>query len=216
LIHGLIRRINELESVWIAVLFFFGKKIEEDMTFTTTPATKAAIGAAIITSIGASGKLVILDAGNVVLAEIPLPNPAAVVQTDRIVFDVDPVPEDASANADGAPAKGQVQDGTGATLLEGVAGAASTVANVTVTSGSNVITAGAGAFTAALVGRTVVGNGIPADTFVQGLSGSSLVLSKNATASGTESLVFNPDIKTQPQLFAGQPVRLTSFVILLP
>jgi hypothetical protein len=186
------------------------------MTFTTTPATKAAIGTAIINAIGATGQLVILDGNNVVLAEIPLPNPAGVVQGDRLVFDVDPVPEDSSANADGAPAKGQVQDGSGAVLIEGVAGAAATVAGVTLSAASNVITAAAGAFTAALVGRTVVGNGIPADTFVQGLSGSSLVLSKNATLSGTESLVFNPDIKTQPQLFAGQPVRLTSFVILLP
>ena len=70
-----------------------------------------------------------------------------------------------------------------------------TVASCTTTNGSNLVSAALGAFGPGIAGMTVTGTGIPASTVVGWTyplgSYSYILLSNNATASGTVTLTFN-------------------------
>jgi hypothetical protein len=65
-----------------------------------------------------------------------------------------------------------------------------TVASVTTTNGSQLCTVSSGGFSGVYVGMSVIGTGINPGTVVQLVAGNNLILSQQATASGTVTLTF--------------------------
>lgn len=62
----------------------------------------------------------------------------------------------------------------------------------TLTTGSAVVTGATGAFTAVRPGFAVTGTGIPGGTTVLAATGDEVTLSANATATGSQTLTFDP------------------------
>lgn len=73
-----------------------------------------------------------------------------------------------------------------------------TISSVTTYNGLPVLTAAAGAFSDVVVGSTITGTGIPGSTTVLSISsdGSSLLMSANATASGTVTVTTTTNVAT--------------------
>jgi len=85
--------------------------------------------------------------------------------------------------------QGSNDDNTGRGFVLGGANAPGIQA--TTTSGANSLTSSAGSFTQSLVGATITGPGIPVGTTVSSVTNSTtIVMSGNASASGTVQVVF--------------------------
>ena len=116
------------------------------MAVTYSDAAKEDRFDAVIALIGATGKMIIRDSGNTVLAEFALANPAATVTvpvagTVKMVFDVDPDITDSSANATGTAHNAIITDGT-TTIISGLtvgtSGTDVIIDNTSITSGQAV------------------------------------------------------------------------------
>lgn len=120
------------------------------MAVTYSATIKAARMTAVRDTIDAgvgAGKLEILDAGDVLLAEIQLVEPCGEVVGGVLTFDFDPDISDTAANASGTAAKAQIKDGSGVAqvtgLTVGTSAADIILDSVAITAGQTVtITAG--------------------------------------------------------------------------
>jgi hypothetical protein len=93
----------------------------------------------VVTAIGATGKLVIMDASSNVLATLPLNNPCGSVSGGVLTFNVTGV--SASATGAGNAAKAKVTDGTNdiiTGLTVATSGADITINNVSIAIGQTV------------------------------------------------------------------------------
>ena len=118
------------------------------VTYSTTvkAARMTAVRDTIDAGVGA-GKLEILDASDVLLAEIQLVEPCGSVAGAVLTFDFDPDISDTAANASGTAAKAQIKDGSGVAqvtgLTVGTSAADIILDSVAITAGQTVtITAG--------------------------------------------------------------------------
>lgn len=89
-----------------------------------------------------AGKLEILSAADVLLAEFQLTEPCGSVAGDVLSFDFDPDISDVSANNSGTAAKAQIKDGSGVAqitgLTVGTSGTDVIVDSVNITAGQTV------------------------------------------------------------------------------